>query len=202
MLCSRISKSRSSTFSKAPPDNTETQTYTAKHTPAYSLGNLKEAVQRHRRTEAASGWGLGLDASPGPWPIHTPVSGRPNEAVVSVLWLKYPVSLKEKTFKHTTNVPLKRKHSPLFSSVLFSIGGMRLTEGSQEGQIGDFRIPLEELRFWTPVSPPFESTQKQFWWAIVWNSKRHSHVPWVITQSQLLFLVDTEWNCLLKIPQK
>lgn len=116
MLCSRISKSRSLTFSKAPPDNAETQTHTAKHTPAYSLGNLKEAIQRHRRTEAAPGGGLCLGASPGPWPIHTPASGRPNQAVMSVLWLEYPVSLKEKIFKHTTKCPLKTQ---TLSSVLF-----------------------------------------------------------------------------------
>lgn len=200
MFCSRISKSRSSTFSKAPPDNAETQTHTAKHTPAYSLGNLKEAVQRHRRTEAAPGWGLGLGASPGPWPIHPLASGRPNE-VVSVLWLEYPVSLKEKIFKHTTKCPLKMQTLPsvLFRSLFYR--GNEVDWGIP-GQIGDFRIPLEELRFWTPVSLPFESTQKQFWWAIVWNNKRHRHVPWVITQSQLLFLVDTEWNYLLETPQK
>lgn len=145
MLCSRISKSRSSTFSKAPPDNAETQTHTAKHTPAYSLGNLKEAVQRHRRTEAAPGWGLGLGASPGPWPIHPPASGRPNQAVVLVLWLEYPVSLKEKTFKHTNKCPLKTQTLSfvLFRSLFYR--GMRLTEGSQEGQIGTSKFHSKNL---------------------------------------------------------
>lgn len=41
------------TLFKAPPGNAEKQTHTAKHTPAYSLGNLTVAVQRHRGTKAA-----------------------------------------------------------------------------------------------------------------------------------------------------
>lgn len=110
MLCSRISKSRSLTFSKAPPDNAEKQTHTAKHTPAYSLGNLKEAIQRHRRTRLLQGearvWVLALD--------HDPFT--PNQAVMPVLWSEYPVSLKEKIFKHTTKCPLKTQ---TLSSVLF-----------------------------------------------------------------------------------
>lgn len=160
MLCSRISKSRSLTFSKAPPDNAETQTHTAKHTPAYSLGNLKEAFrdtggQRLLQGEACV-WVLALDHDPfTPQPLGDPTKQSCQSYDWSILYL-----WKKRSSNTQLNVPLKLKHSPLFSSVLFSIGGMRLTEGSQEGQIGDFRIPLEELTFWTPVSPPIESTQK------------------------------------------
>ena len=77
-----------STLFKAPPDNAEKSTHTAKHTAAYSLGNLTHGDEGCSKGGLRLGRILSVLASPVPaldLHIHPSASGKPNQAVTVTL---------------------------------------------------------------------------------------------------------------------